>query len=301
MSRFLSGLVARSLTPAYSGPPPAGDRSAGQGDERSARPAPASGVRARLPALFDPTDDAMGAPLRPIAEAPDPGPRPMRDDAPTESIEQALSRPSVAEPRRRVSRSAIVAELRGAGRFPDGDAIPESHAATDVRATRHHDASRPALDPHPALASGPYAPPADAPDPVASRPEAPVSSPPGRDLAGLPRRPAGSDVPPALSNSISARAPRPEIGNATGDRRTGRPPDEPVTPRIEPRSAESRPHLHPESPARADDRPSGTIVRVSIGRIEVRTAPPPPAPQRSPSRSGPAMSLDDYLRRRERD
>jgi hypothetical protein len=41
------------------------------------------------------------------------------------------------------------------------------------------------------------------------------------------------------------------------------------------------------------------VVRVTIGRIEVRAAQPPPAPQ-PPARPGytpPVMSLDEYLKR----
>ncbi len=37
------------------------------------------------------------------------------------------------------------------------------------------------------------------------------------------------------------------------------------------------------------------IVRVSIGRIEVRTSSPPPAQAKAPSRNGPRLTLDAYL------
>lgn len=46
----------------------------------------------------------------------------------------------------------------------------------------------------------------------------------------------------------------------------------------------------------ATEEPS---VVVRIGRIEVRTATPPPAPPVSGARRGPTLSLDDYLRQRE--
>ncbi|HEX4963268.1 MAG TPA: hypothetical protein VF173_20730 [Thermoanaerobaculia bacterium] len=44
---------------------------------------------------------------------------------------------------------------------------------------------------------------------------------------------------------------------------------------------------------------SEPVVQVHIGRIDVRAAQPP-APQRRPARpSGPRLSLEDYLKRRE--
>lgn len=52
----------------------------------------------------------------------------------------------------------------------------------------------------------------------------------------------------------------------------------------------------PAAEARTDERP---VVRVTIGRIEVRAAPPPPQPQPA-ARAGwkpPVLSLDDYLKR----
>lgn len=39
-------------------------------------------------------------------------------------------------------------------------------------------------------------------------------------------------------------------------------------------------------------------IRVTIGRIEVRAITPPPARRTEPARSGPKLSLDDYLKQR---
>jgi hypothetical protein len=50
----------------------------------------------------------------------------------------------------------------------------------------------------------------------------------------------------------------------------------------------------------AESEPSETVVHVSIGRIEVRAAQPPAAPEQRPARpSGPRLTLADYLKRRE--
>ena len=55
----------------------------------------------------------------------------------------------------------------------------------------------------------------------------------------------------------------------------------------------------PERPLPARPEPAAPRIRVSIGRIEIRAAyPAPPAPPAP--RPAPAMSLDDYLAKRER-
>jgi DNA segregation ATPase FtsK/SpoIIIE, S-DNA-T family len=55
----------------------------------------------------------------------------------------------------------------------------------------------------------------------------------------------------------------------------------------------------PEPPMPARHEPAAPRIRVSIGRIEIRAAyPAPPAPP--VPRPAPAMSLDDYLAKRER-
>jgi hypothetical protein len=47
--------------------------------------------------------------------------------------------------------------------------------------------------------------------------------------------------------------------------------------------------------------PAGEIVQISIGRIEVRAAPPVvPAVAPAPALARPKLSLDDYLAARDR-
>ncbi len=56
----------------------------------------------------------------------------------------------------------------------------------------------------------------------------------------------------------------------------------------------------PSGPRLPADRPAVPSVQVSIGRVEVRAVfAPPPSPSRRPSPS-PALSLDDYLKQREK-
>jgi hypothetical protein len=47
---------------------------------------------------------------------------------------------------------------------------------------------------------------------------------------------------------------------------------------------------------RAADAPTGTVVRVTIGRIEVRAVQPPTQPVEAVAPPSPKLSLDDYLR-----
>jgi hypothetical protein len=58
----------------------------------------------------------------------------------------------------------------------------------------------------------------------------------------------------------------------------------------------------PWEPRMAAPEPPAPTIRVAIGRIEVRAITPPPTPparqRATPARPGPALSLDDYLKRR---
>jgi hypothetical protein len=71
-----------------------------------------------------------------------------------------------------------------------------------------------------------------------------------------------------------------------------------IVPMPEPAPADRLP-VTAERPARPAEGQAGPppTVRVTIGRIEVRTAPPPPAPvAQRPEPARPALSLDDYLK-----
>jgi len=101
---------------------------------------------------------------------------------------------------------------------------------------------------------------------------------------------------------ITPRAEEPvrlQIGN-TDQTRPSReigPPLIPAVPKMEP--APSSPQINHDS--NADVSPSGhppSIVRISIGRIEVRAATSPPAPVRSAIHTSPKMTLEEYLHSR---
>ena len=54
----------------------------------------------------------------------------------------------------------------------------------------------------------------------------------------------------------------------------------------------------PVAPRESSSRVPPNIVRVHIGRVEVRAVMPPVPPPRAPERPGPLLSLDEYLKRR---
>ena len=157
----------------------------------------------------------------------------------------------------------------------------------------------------------------EAPRPVerlhaASLPESPVAHAPD----ATPSADRGIAAAPATPSAVRPAAPAPP---AAGEAREAGPAPRAVTPEVrvvpgpkETREEDTRREDEPEvspAPALPTERvpargetaaaSSGTVVRVSIGRIEVR-AIMPPAPA-APSRAGgPALrSLDDYLRARE--
>ncbi len=87
----------------------------------------------------------------------------------------------------------------------------------------------------------------------------------------------------------------PRVGGRTGrDSGSDMTPHPPATSvaagqRTAPTGAASAPAAPPEAPP---------VVRVTIGRVDVRAVLPPPVePPRSPSAPGPLLSLDDYLKR----
>lgn len=129
-------------------------------------------------------------------------------------------------------------------------------------------------------------------DPELQRPPAPVQkSPP----------PAGrrDDIPTAASFSPDAM----DADERAFARERPEPGDELLMPGVpvdEPAFADSQGTPVPERAQTRRERvePEPSVVRISIGRIDVRTAPPAPKPAPAP-RPGPAaprLGLDDYLR-----
>jgi len=92
-------------------------------------------------------------------------------------------------------------------------------------------------------------------------------------------------------------------GAAVGSRATLNPPEppdvpHPVTPRVVRPRLEDYPERGSQEPRVA--APELPTIRVAIGRIEVRAVTPPPARWITPVRPGPLLSLDDYLKQRNR-
>jgi hypothetical protein len=125
---------------------------------------------------------------------------------------------------------------------------------------------------------------------------------PRADVPGAAPAPRGRDDADAAPGEPSGTPPRRRADPqpAVAEERT---PDASPAPRPEPvrsveRAAPAVPASAEAAAARepAEERP---VVRVTIGRIEVRATQPPPAPQ-PPARPGytpPVMSLDEYLKR----
>lgn len=99
----------------------------------------------------------------------------------------------------------------------------------------------------------------------------------------------------------SIPAPAPADPRVEGIEETG--PRHPLVPRSALREESALPGLAVPSP-RAPSAETGTapaaepVIRVTIGRIEVRAAAPAPPPAPAPRPAGPRLSLEDYLRRR---
>ena len=75
-----------------------------------------------------------------------------------------------------------------------------------------------------------------------------------------------------------------------------------TTPRLRPRDEGVSRWAEPPGPRGVADESSAPIVRISIGRIEVRavTPPAPAAPRPAPARKSMGPSLEEYLRPRSR-
>lgn len=237
----------------------------------------------------------------------------------------AASAAAVSDPRPRLEEPTVTA--RGVGDAvrqgePLGNA-PTAPAPTAAPATLVSPA--PATEPRPTAAAVATATPvAHAPPPLdraaetaaaaagATPAEARASDAFDAEPAGPhsdPMRPARSRIdgddrrppplPAAVGNARTADperpAPPPPPGVALPPSRPGDDP-EPIelpTTAASPRSAP--PIVAPRGPR---ERPPD--VHVKIGRVEIKSAPPPPTPPRAKStRAAPMRSLADYLRKRE--
>jgi hypothetical protein len=107
-----------------------------------------------------------------------------------------------------------------------------------------------------------------------------------------------------LRDGASARAPdgAPPTAPEAGERAAPPPSSDPEPPiELLPREAT----VFPRAAVRRADpssSPPAPIVRISIGRVDVRAVPParPPAPRPAPVRKEDRLSLEEYLRPRDR-
>ncbi|MBI1868059.1 MAG: hypothetical protein HYS06_07180 [Methylocystis sp.] len=162
-------------------------------------------------------------------------------------------------------------------------------------------------------------------------PHAEDDTPPKREVAPVPppapapRRRRAENTPPALREADAGLAassePLPPVLGATPPPRTAetlrttferaQAPAEPSVPSrggLTPRAPSTvqrgeTPHLAAPLPfprVQAESPPAQPRVQVTIGRIEIRAAQAQAPARTPPPRSAPAMSLDDYLAKREK-
>ncbi len=107
--------------------------------------------------------------------------------------------------------------------------------------------------------------------------------------------------PPAATEEEAPAAAMTAIATLPPPEREDVPPG--VTPHDAPHDAGGRllkPAPRPELAAGPREREAEPVVRVNIGRVEVKAVNPPPPPPRPAARSGPPQSLDSYLEERDR-
>lgn len=295
MSDFLTTLAARGL-----------------GATASLAPRPAS--RFELPAApAVPADPAT--PADPAA----PPPAEPRGSATTPLDPAAASPTSGATPRAEAPAARAEQERMDESPGPALSPPPWTARADRSRGEDRGDSNR--IPPPAPRAADPRPVPVDrAPEPAAGvgRVAATVSTPAAGSLRRAPSepgtgslRPAGAvddardtargDGPtPALEPGSPSRerSPDPAPPRASRER-----PDAPLpvlTPRLDPLPPPARPRLVPAGPDATSGEPgaeaAAPVIRVTIGRIEVRasqSAAPAPAPRPS---GPPRLSLDEYLR-----
>lgn len=287
MSGLLGYLAARSIR--EPGPPPASGETAGR---------PVASFRPRLP---EPSEAVEAA--EPTIVATIQTPQPAASPATSRIPASAEMVNPVVPPSRRSQAGAF--SPVPSDRFRELPAPPPAfpRAGPDQREPGQPQINVPAgiTPPHPPeMATAPQAPAATRPAPprpggsqgrsasagmdgpavapVSARPRpasAPADAPEPRPLVPAPP-PAGWRHRPDFETQFNLYRPPRQIAAAT-ETRAGR------------------------SQRAAAPNPSGPPhVQVTIGRVEIRAAYPAPVAPAAPARPSPAMSLDDYLARREK-
>jgi hypothetical protein len=265
-----------------------------------------AGVRPRLPSIFEPVGrvdvpaPVVGPPVEEIAPADE---RPSRVPAGSaDRLQKRRETPAavrVAERRDRVTAPPPVESERRRTQPAPARSPDRRDEEAEARAARADEpvgrSEPPRRVPIPTTVEAPahvvaQPPPAARPEPEAS--PAPARAPkvvhtldpiPGADVDRAPARPL---VPP--------RTPPPTAAPVRSDRTTA--PAAPILPAaaLVPRPIPEPRRLRPAGPAEPP------VVRITIGRIDVRAIPTatPTEIKDRPAPRKPAMSLEDYLARR---
>ncbi len=236
-----------------------------------------------------------------------------------ERVDASSAPPSAAPPRRRQAPADVRSAPAGSLRVPRpaSDEVPPraplEAAPRPIPAAAPPVATRAAALPVPPV-SQPLAAAADSAAAPTSRADdaAPRREPPAAERARVATVGAVVAAPAALPERSSADEVAPvspvRPSRAPVARIVARPSVEPPAELAAVRLGEIAPARLRETARRSDpsgprlpaDRPAVPSVQVSIGRVEVRAVfAPPPLPSRRPS-PAPTLSLDDYLKQREK-
>ncbi|MEV4503429.1 hypothetical protein [Streptomyces klenkii] len=277
-------------------------------------------LRPRLPTLFDP--EAPRLPQHRTALAPA-----SYDEPPGQAAEAGEEQPASPAPR--------VLAIPGAGPASGPAELP---AATTEPVRKRVPAHPPRKRSESATPARPAGPAPEPPAQEASPATGPEPAPPARSARDSatdgPADPAPAPAPPEArgtgteARGAGAEARRTEEpGTAAADRAHHTAPPTPPAPQRPATAHPVRPLAPPaadvspdrprprqsgktDAPGRPDRRsrgtapapdaehPAETVVHISIDRLEVRAAAPPPTTPATGSRRRPMLSLDEYLRGR---
>jgi hypothetical protein len=141
-----------------------------------------------------------------------------------------------------------------------------------------------------------------------SPPVRPEATPAAPGKTAPPGPPENGPAPPRFSAEPPIQTVLVEPASPARGRSGTDPPILPASPGARPEEIVSPAPLIPAVPAAslinaeaARMPPEPPVIRINIGRVEVRAviAPPAPPPPRPPARSGPSLSLEDYLKGRD--
>ncbi len=253
------------------------DRPRSRLDAADGRPAPIPAETPAPPASLPPVDAIAAASLQPPPRH-ETLPSQVGGEAqlPTSPIEAPV--PPVSTARAPTEQTAV----RAPGERPRPGPLPAEARPERIPAVEAGAQTSPPGPPPVETSSGRRARPR-APRPTldagAAREAAPIHAPTARTVQ-----------PVRLSEEARALVPEPEVERSpTGEAEAGR--------RIQAVRHEAAGSIVArERHARRPAESPAPVIRVTIGRVEVRAVTPPAPAPRAPARPAPALSLDDYLK-----